>query len=102
MLLHFKAVEALAIHTDNGTLRDKSVGIHLVDELKNQCALALLTQNEKHLHIVTAVEAMTVDNGAATVYHLVNAVANVLVFLRNDEEPRKEGVCFRKKELMRL
>ena len=85
-MTHLKPVEALAIDADDGTLTDERVGVNLVDELEDLRALALLGQHEQHLHLSSAIETLSVDDGAATVRVEVDAVTDLLIPLGDDEE----------------
>jgi hypothetical protein len=48
-------VEAFTIDTDNSALRDKGLRVNLVDNLENHRALTLLSQYEKHFHLIACV-----------------------------------------------
>ena len=78
-MTHLKPVEALAIDADDGTLTDERVGVNLVDELEDLRALALLGQHEQHLHLPSAIEPLSVDNGAAAVRVEIDTVTNLLI-----------------------
>ena len=83
---HLEVVEALAIDADDGALRDEGVRVDLVDELEDEVALAALAEHEEHLHVVAGVEAGGVDDGAAAMALLVDAVAYLLPAVADDEE----------------
>ena len=85
-MLHLEAVEALAIDTDDGALRNEGRGVDVVDDLEDATALAPLGQHKEHFHVLAAVEAVSVDGGDASARLFVDALANLLVVLGNDEE----------------
>ena len=85
-MLHLEAVESLAIYTDDGTLRNERRGVDVVDDLENATTLAPFGQNEEHFHFFSAIETVCVDGGDASARLFVDAVANLLVMLGNDEE----------------
>ena len=85
-MTHLEAVETFSIDTNHGTLTDKRVGINLINQLEDLGALAFLGKHEQHLHFPSAIETLSVDDGAATVRIEVDAMTDFLVSFVNDEE----------------
>ena len=79
-------IKAFAINTDNGTLTDKGMWIYLADKAENGWSLALLGKHEKHLHILTGIETAGVNHRYSPISIHVDALAYLLILLRNDEE----------------
>ena len=79
-------IKALAINTDNGTLTDKSIRVYLADKAENGWSLALLGKHEEHLHILTGIETAGVHHRYSSISIHVDALAYLLILLRNDEE----------------
>ena len=84
-MFHLEAVEAFAIDTDDGTLRNECRGVGIVDNLEDLCTLATLRQHKQHFHFLAGIEAMSIDHGATAVA-LVDASANLLIMIADDEE----------------
>ena len=79
-------IKAFAINTDHGTLTDKSIRIYLADKAENGWSLALLGKHEEHLHILTGIETAGVHHRHSSISIHVDALAYLLILLRNDEE----------------
>mgnify|MGYP006927012451 FL=1 len=79
-------IKAFAINTDNGTLTDKGMWIYLADKAENGWSLALLGKHEEHLHILTEIETAGVNHRYSSISIHVDALAYLLILLRNDEE----------------
>ena len=79
-------IKTLAINTDNGTLTDKGMWIYLADKAENGWSLALLGKHEEHLHILTGIETAGVNHRYSSISIHVDALAYLLILLRNDEE----------------
>ena len=79
-------IKTLAINTDNGTLTDKGMWIYLTDKAENGWSLALLGKHEEHLHILTGIETAGVNHRYSSISIHVDALAYLLILLRNDEE----------------
>lgn len=43
-LLHFEMIESFPVYTDNGTLRNESPRINIIDDLENRIGLALFAK----------------------------------------------------------
>ena len=83
---NLKPVETFAIDSDDFALRDKGGGVFFVDDFEDTGTLAFFGEHEQHLHLAAAVEALCVDDGAASVRVEVDAVADGFVFVGDDEE----------------
>ena len=83
---YLEIVEAFAIDADDSTLRDKGMRIYLVDDAEYQVALPTLCQYEEHLDLLARIKALSIDDGTATMRLAVDAIAYLLVFVRDDEE----------------
>lgn len=79
-------IKAFAINTDHGTLTDKSIRVYLADKAENGWSLALLGKHEEHLHILTGIETAGVNHRYSSISIHVDALAYLLILLRNDEE----------------
>ena len=79
-------VETFTIDTDDGTLRDKGVGVNLIDDLKDQTALATLGQHEEHLHVTTRIETLGIDDSTAAMGLTIDALTDLVVLVGDDEE----------------
>ena len=79
-------IKTLAINTDNGTLTDKGMWIYLADKAENGWSLALLGKHEEHLHILTGIETAGVHHRYSSISIHVDALAYLLILLRNDKE----------------
>ena len=82
----FDGVEAFAIDTDDGALRDEGVGVDLFDKAEDGEALVLAGKDAQHFHFLTSVPAVSVEDGDTVVELGADGVGNLLVFLREDEE----------------
>ena len=82
---HLEAVEALAIHTNDCTLRHKGLRIYLIDDMENHAALTTLSEYEEQLHLMTGVEASAIDDSTSTVSH-VDTAAYLFPFLTDNKE----------------
>ena len=79
-------IKTLAINTNHGTLTDKGMWIYLADKAENGWSLALLGKHEEHLHILTGIETAGVHHRYSSISIHVDALAYLLILLRNDEE----------------
>ena len=79
-------IKTLTINTDNGTLTDKGMWIYLADKAENGWSLALLGKHEEHLDFLTGIKTGGIYDGHTTVGIRVDALANLHVLLRDDEE----------------
>ena len=79
-------VEPFAIHAAGGRLGDKSFGVDALDEAEDGDRLGLADDDEQYLHGLLCVAAVAVEDGAAAVQVADDALGNLLVFLREDEE----------------
>jgi len=79
-------VEALAIYTNHGTLAHEGVRVDLLDEAEDGLRLALLGKHEEHLDFLTGIKTGGIHYGHTTVGIRVDALANLHVLLRDDEE----------------
>lgn len=79
-------VEALAIYTNHGTLAHEGVRVDLLDEAEDGLRLALLGKHEEHLDFLTGIKTGGIHDGHTTVGIRVDALANLHVLLRDDEE----------------
>ena len=79
-------IKTLAINTDNGTLTDKGMWIYLADKAENGWSLALLGKHEEHLDFLTGIKTGGIHYGHTTVGIRVDALAYLLILLRNDKE----------------
>ena len=85
-LLDLELVEALAVDTDDIGLGDESLGIDVVDDTEDDVALAALGHDEEHLHLVSGVEAVSLDDGGTTMWEDGDARRYLLIFIGDDEE----------------
>ena len=67
--LHPHLFEALTIYTNDGALRYKGIRVDHLDESEDIHALVLAGQDTEHLHLMTRIPAMTIEN-RYTVIHL--------------------------------
>ena len=81
-----ESFEALAIDSNDRTLRDKRPGVDFIDQRKNTSRLRPSCQHEQHVHIVARIETLSLDEGAAPMDVVVDLLANLIVFLCDDEE----------------
>ena len=79
-------IKTLAINTNHGTLTDKGMWIYLADKAENGWSLALLGKHEEHLHILTGIETAGVNHRYSSIGISIDALAYLLILLRNDEE----------------
>ena len=79
-------IKTLAINTDNGTLTDKGMWIYLADKAENSWSLALPGKHGEQLHIQTGVETAGDHHRYSSISIHVDALAYLLILLRNDEE----------------
>ena len=79
-------IKTLTINTNHGTLTDKGMWIYLADKAENGWSLALLGKHEEHLHILTGIETAGVNHRYSSISIYIDALAYLLILLRNDEE----------------
>lgn len=77
----FNLVKTFTIHTDNGTLTDKGMGINLADKTEDSWSLALLCQHEQHLHILTGIKTAGIHHRYSPISIYIDALAYLLILL---------------------
>ena len=81
-----ESFEALAIDSNDCTLRDKRLGVDFIDQCEDTSRLRPSCQHEQHVHIAARIETLSLDECAAPVDVVVDLLANLIVFLCDDEE----------------
>ena len=76
----------LAIDTNNGTLRDECLRVDHLDETEDIGTLILPGQNTKHLHILSCIPAMSVENGHTMMHLCANGICYLLPFPSENQE----------------
>ena len=79
-------VEPFAIHTDDGTLRDKCFRVYIFNQAENSCRLTLLGQYEHHFHSQPGVHSGPVYHRHTTVEIFIDAMSNFFISLGNNKE----------------
>ena len=74
-------VKTFTIHTDHGTLTDKSIRVYLADKTEDSWSLALLGQHEQHLHILTGIKTAGIHHRYSPISIYIDALAYLLILL---------------------
>ena len=83
---HLELVEAFAIDTNDGTLRDEGMRVNLVDDTEDEVALPALGQHKEHLHFLTGIKTVGIKHSTAAMGLTIDALAYLLIAVGNDEE----------------
>ena len=86
LLVGSEPIESLSVDARAGALRHEGVGVNLVDEVEDERRLALLGDAVDNLDVLFRIEAVAVERGAAAVGNLRDGLANLLVFVGDDEK----------------
>ena len=78
-------IESFPVYTDNGTLRNESPRINIIDDLENRIGLALFCQDKHHFHLLSRIKPGPVDNSHTSVQS-INLPTDLLIFTGNNEE----------------
>ena len=84
--LNFHFVEAFAIDTDDGTLRDEGIGVNHFDESEDIGRLALACQQTNDLSLLSCVPAVAIEDGDAVIGLGTKCVGYLLPLLTEDKE----------------
>ena len=85
-LMLFHLVESLAIDTNHGTLRYEGMRVNHVDDVEDARRLVLAGEHKQHLHLVTAVETLGIDDRTAAQGLGSDVLCYLLVLVGDDEE----------------
>ena len=78
-------IESFPVYTDNGTLRNESPRIDIIDDLENRIGLALFCQDKHHFHLLSRIKPGPVDHSHTSVQS-INLPTDLLIFTGNNEE----------------
>ena len=86
VLFYLDMVEAFTVNTDDGTLRDESIRVDVLDEAEDGVGFPLFGQDEHHLDVQSRVHTDAVDDGYASVHVFIDVVPDFFIMLGDDEE----------------
>lgn len=66
--LHFKLIESLSIDSNDVCLRDECFGVYFVYNAEDRVALTTLCHDKEHLHFVTGIETMSLNDRGTTMW----------------------------------
>ena len=84
-LFHLDVIKAIAIDTDHSTLRNKRIGVNIIDDAEDRGGLPALRQDKHHGLLMPCVETFGIDQRHTAVKG-IDLFRNLLILLGNDEE----------------
>ena len=83
---YFELIESFPIDSNDVCLCDECFGVYFVDNPEDRVALAALGHDEEHLHLMPRIEAMSLNDGSATVRKDCDPRGYLLIFVGDDKK----------------
>ncbi len=64
---HFELIESFSVDSNDICLRDECFGVYFIDNAKDRIALAALSHDKKHLHVMTRIKTVSLNDRSTTV-----------------------------------